>query len=450
MPKHSASIGTCTTASDSTTISWRIPMGISFLLLFALSFESIPLPIRAQIVPPTSILALLLLPFIITHTRLTPLTKAVIFFVSFVLLHSLIALFIDVAFFGAEQLRILAWARQVIALIAGLSVFLVLKRTLTSVSDQLVIYAIILGALPALLLAILNIHWGITGGLWSGDIVTGIRSTLIPLGYNSPTRASGFSLEPSHFAFYLVVVFLPVCLTAIIVSNKRTHWFILLGSALAAFIWTLSATGAIVLLAFVFSGIFLGPKRGIFIVIAVVLLLSGIAFLILFPNNYMTHQINSLISGQWTGSIINRFYSTFAPFETMLSSYTSLGYGLGGTTTHFTEIVPPIAQQEIASASWEGMENLRTLTGRIVAETGLTGLSLYALIIIVCLQQLKSTIIVEKCQTNIALLKSARLALIAYLVGSSIGHGSFALPYLWFWLAFVDSRYIISMRKRHL
>jgi hypothetical protein len=41
-----------------------------------------------------------------------------------------------------------------------------------------------------------------------------------------------------------------------------------------------------------------------------------------------------------------------------------------------------------------------------------------------------------------ALMTVAPLALGAIAVGSAIAYGSFALPFLWFWLALIDRRYI--------
>lgn len=69
---------------------------ISVLLLFALSFEAVPLPIQAQIIPLTSLLALLFLPFTIRRIRLTFILKLVMAFAVFVMLYSLVALFVDI------------------------------------------------------------------------------------------------------------------------------------------------------------------------------------------------------------------------------------------------------------------------------------------------------------------------------------------------------------------
>lgn len=414
---------------------------ISFLLLFFLSIEHFPIPIQAQIIPLTSILAVLFLPFTVTNIRITPLFRVVVLFVIFTLLHSIVALFIDVIFSGEGEVRIFAWVRQVIALVIGLSVFLVLRRTLVYVSDRFLSYAVIAGALPALTVALLNLFWGLTDNTFAGTIVTNARAAL---GLGSwPQRASGLSLEPAHFAFYLVIIVIPITLFIIIISRRRLLWLILLILSLIAFIWTVSTSGLIILLCLMLAGILLGPRRDLFIIALFCILMSVIGYVNLFPNSYAVIQIKHLLTGNWTVSAIDRFYSTFGPFINALSSYTLIGYGLGGTSTHFSEIIPTSVQSVIASVRWEEMPNLGNLIGRILAETGLIGLCLFIIMVFIGFQELNSLCKSSISGSEIIFLKVARLAIISFLVGATVGgHGSFALPYLWFWLAVIDSRYI--------
>jgi len=200
----------------------------------------------------------------------------------------------------------------------------------------------------------------------------------------------------------------------------------------------------VVLAAFVIAGMLFGPRRCMFTIAFIVLLLFVGGFFILFPDNYAVWQMRSLLFGEWSLSITNRFYSTFGPFINSLSSYTLIGYGLGGTATHFPEIIPANAQEDIAAVSWEAMPNLRSLIGRILAEAGLIGLLLFAAIIILSLKELQHAHWASTDRLTRVFLKSARFALLSFLVGITLGHGSFALPYLWFWLAFVDSRYMLT------
>jgi len=444
MNEKSAKVCSNFCSASPPTTAWQPFAVISFLLLFTLSLESLPLPIQAQIVPLTSLLALVFLPFITVRVRVTPLFKMVIAFAIFVTIHSVIALFLDITIRGDEVIRLIAWGRQVIGLTAGLSVFLVLRRTLISVSDRFIISSVIIGALPALGLALLNVLWGLTGSVIAGHIVTQVRRALIPLGFTAPFRASGLSLEPSHFAFYLVVVVIPICLTRLITSKHLFPWAALLGLILITIAYTFSITGFVVLLVFAIAGILFGPRCHVFAIAVFSLLLLVGGFGVLFPNNYAVWQAQTLLSGEWSLSITDRLYSTLGPFINSLSSYTLIGYGLGGTSTHFREIVPVVAQEDIAAVSWEGIPNLRTLIGRILAENGLIGLALFISILIVGLKELHCARRARSDQLRSYLLESTRVALVSLLVGITIGHGSFALPYLWFWLALIDSRYLLN------
>lgn len=426
---------------------WRPFAVISFLLLFSLSFESIPLPIEAQIVPLASLFALLFLPFTITRLYITPLLKLVVLFGLFVLLHSIVALFVDVTAPGAGQIRVLAWARQVAALVAGLSVFLVLRRTLVSVSDRFIILAVVAGALPALAVGLLNVFCGLTGSTFACNVVTGIRSTLVPLGFTAPSRASGLSLEPSHFAFYLATIVVPIAFIGFTALKKSLLWVTLLVCTLIAFMWTLSTTGLIVLSSLALGGVLLGPRRGVFVVATVVLFASAVGVAMWLPNNYAIVQIQSLASGDWSISVVRRFYSTFGPVVNSLSSYTLLGYGLGGTSTHFNEIVPAFAQADMVAVTWEAMPNLSSLIGRILAETGLFGLLLFILIVFVEVKEVRSICQKSASRRQILFLKVAQLAVFAFLVGSMFDYGSFSLPYFWFWLAVIDSRYMLESKR---
>ncbi|MEM2002757.1 MAG: hypothetical protein QXT77_08945 [Candidatus Methanomethylicaceae archaeon] len=423
---------------------WRLSAVISFLLMFALSFESVPLPIQAQIVPLTSLLALLFLPVTALRMRKTPLFQVVMAFTIYTIFHSVIALFIDIVIRGDEVIRFTAWGRQVLALAAGLSVFMVLRRTLVDVSDQFVISSVVAGASPAIALALLNVLWGFSGSTIAGHVVTQVRATLIPLGFTAPSRASGLSLEPSHFAFYLAVIVVPVCFARLVTSKRHLPWIALLGLVMAVFVWTVSITGFVVLAVFVVAGMLFGPRRRVFAIATIVLVLLVGGFLILYPSNYAVWQLRSLLFSEWSLSITNRFYSTFGPFINSLSSYTLIGYGLGGTSTHFLEIVPAVAQEDIAVVSWEGMPNLRTLVGRILAESGLLGLVMFAGMVVLGLKELQHAHRVMADGLSKNLLGIARLTLFGIIVGATIGYGSFALPYLWIWLAWIDSRYILS------
>jgi len=208
-------------------------------------------------------------------------------------------------------------------------------------------------------------------------------------------------------------------------------------------------TGFITLFSFVLAGLLLGPRRRSFAMLTIVILLLTLGILALFPDSYLVHSARKLVSGQWGLSIVNHLYGSIGPLLKVHSSYTLLGYGLGGTSTHFHEIVPEVAWQNIEAISWEGMPSLGSLFARILAESGLFGLLLFALVIGVSFRESRYDMSTSLNGPNISLVGISRLALVAVLVRQAMGQGSYALPYLWFWLSLIDSRYVLARKAYH-
>ena len=192
--------------ADADRIRGALLQWLSVGMVLALTFQSIPLPIPAQISPLTSLLALGALPLLLISQQQfawTPLAKVVVGFVAFLVLHSLVAVFLDVVIWQEKMVRLLAWARQIVALAAGFSVFWVLRTTLCTIPDRKLAALIVWGSIPPILVALLNVVWGLFGSEAARALVIGVRGFLAPNGYNYPYRASGLSLEPSHFVWYL-------------------------------------------------------------------------------------------------------------------------------------------------------------------------------------------------------------------------------------------------------
>jgi hypothetical protein len=127
---------------------------------------------------------------------------------------------------------------------------------------------------------------------------------------------------------------------------------------------------------------------------------------------------------------------------TIGSSFTFFGYGLGGTSTHLAEIVPPEGARAIAKVSWASMPNLKTLIGRIIAETGMLGLILFMYIFAISFREYNDITNAIKQESEMVAIKVSFISLMTTLFALSISYGSFATPYLWFWLAFIDSQLI--------
>lgn len=425
---------------------------VSFILLSTLSFESIPLPVRAQVLPLTSILAVFFLPFISKRIYSTPLLKSVVLFGAYALFHSLIGLFIDVAVRGDGGMRVFTWFRQVVSLTLGISVFLVLRTALVKVTDSVVIRIILLGSLPSLTIGLLSVAWNLTGLPLAANIVTEVRSWLIPYGYTAPARVSGLSSEPSHFALYLSTVLIPIIIAKTLIVRKRLFWFLSLALAVFLFLFTVSTTGLVVLLSFLFSGVLFGPRRRSFVVTAFLFSMLIVAFVVLFPDNYAVLQVNTVLSDSPSFSFNARLYSIIGPIMNLFSSpYAWFGYGLGGIGSHFNEVMPGHIRDQFMEIVWEGMGgSLTSLTGRLIVETGLIGLFLFFRIIVAGLGELRWVRQRALANSEVTLPRMAKPALFAFLISSVMGaggSGSFILPYLWFWLALIDSRYILIKRE---
>lgn len=416
-----------------------VPLG--GLLLMTLQFQTTPAPFAVQIIPLTSLLALLFTPFIISDIRRSPLLMMMGVFVAFVLIHSLVLLIIDLAA-GEPQLRFFSWLRQFAALLAGFSVFLVLRETVQHLTDRQVVRYIVWGSLPALLLGIVNILWGGFQQKWAGTLVTGIRSFVAPLGYTAPLRASGFSQEPATFAAVIVIVLFPVLFY--MYEVKYRAWKIILYFVLVvlAFVWTFSVVGVALFAALVAVGIVFGPRRKFFGRIGIISVAVLIAGLFLIPSNQILRHGRSIVLGQSNVSFIDRYYGLVGPFLMTFQTYTVIGYGLGGTVSHFEEILPKEVQSAVASVKWKELPNLSTLVGRIYAETGAVGLAFFLGALGVTFWEFRLTIARAREPGRRAFLSAGRLGFVLACVASAMTLGSFHMPYLWLWMAILDARFL--------
>ena len=415
------------------------------MLLLTLQFQTVPVPVGIQMMPLTSLLALMSTVFVIHRVERSLLLTCVAAFVSFAIIHSLVALSLDLAA-GGSVIRFTSWLRQIAALIAGFSVYLVLRTCLQHFSNQKILWVVIVGSIPALLLALLNILWGGLNQAWAGVIVDGVRSVVAPLGYTNAMRASGFSSEPAMFATVIAILMLPLLFYLYLHRTKRIRTFILFFVTMLIFAWTFSLVGVLLVLCLALAGFFFGPKRAFFAKISTFFLTAVICALILIPSNQIMKHGRSLLMGQSNVSFIDRYYGLVGPFMMSYSSLTMFGYGLGGTVSHFHEVLPKEVQAAVASVKWKELPNLSTLVGRIFAETGVVGFALFVTIAGVAFWECRQARRMLKDPDDWIFLASSRLGLIVTLISVSTALGSFHMPYLWFWLAVIDARYIEAAR----
>ena len=228
-----------------------------------------------------------------------------------------------------------------------------------------------------------------------------------------------------------------------------------IGAQAVAFVWAFSVTGWLVAGGMLLALALSRPTRRIAVVSLGIAAALIFALVLAFPDNYLVFQGRALWSGLVEGdssgllpSVTVIFFGTLGPFARAFSSLNLLGYGLGGTATHLAAMVPAAGQRDIVAASWAGMPTLTTSVGRVFAETGLVGFVLFVAMWVVAFEELRR---LRRTPTGdataSAMLGAATLALVGLAVGHTVKFGSFALPYMWFWLAYVDSRALVNGRQ---
>lgn len=420
------------------------------LLLAGMCVESIALGSSRTTLPLSTLVAVGALPvLLVLHPKLRsgPITRSVVMFVMYAVVHSIVALMIDVATGADAMIRLIAWVRQIAAVFGGLAVYLVYRQVLPLLDDRQVTSYLWMGLVPASVLATLAILWGLFDWAWAGRLLGWIVETLPINGYVARGRAAGLSLEPAHFAVYLVTIGFPAVVYAFgAAHSSRWRAPIALLFTGIAFAWTFSLTGVAALLG-ALAAVLISPsyrKYGAALACIVLLVLAGT---LVYPNNYMKRQARALVGAvrvenmAWNASITDTFYSLVGPLMATDTSWVIVGYGLGGTSTHFDELIPEYARETLARAKRENLPNLGSMVGRVYAETGLLGLILFIRVWWVTFRVLR------KWESRQHLRKvshlavaGARMGLGGTAVAFTLKIGSFALPYFWFWLALVESR----------
>lgn len=419
---------------------------IAAILLLSLQFQTLPIRIQIQSLPLTTVFALLFLPFVIGRIPRSPLLSILAIFFGFVFLHSLILLLVDL-FANQPDTRFIAWARQSFALFAGIATFLVFRTAFLHVSLQQIFKFIAWGTIPALLLSVLNILWGAFGQGWAGGIVVGIRDFMSPDGYTSPLRATGFATEPASLATSLVVTLLPVLFVYFDQKRNRFWTIVLLILATASFMWTFSTVGLLLMLGVLGAGLLFGPKRKIILLVFTLFVGATLMVTFLFPSNQILRHAGAIAAGRANVSFTDRFYSAVGPFMEGLSSYSIVGYGLGGISTHFREVLPTQFQAEILATKWKEFPNLAILFGRVFAETGAIGFLLFLSAIYATFRELRFVIRGDNNPQSTLAYLSIRLGFVAACIAMLISIGPYHTPYLWLWMALIDSKFVLLGEK---
>jgi hypothetical protein len=422
-----------------------VPIGV--LMILTLQFQTLPLEIPISTLPVTTVVALLALPFIAWKFRLTPLLSVILLFFGFALFQSTIAAFIDLLS-GYPGTRFIAWARQLLALFAGVAAFLVFRATLSYFPLDKISRLILIGSLPALVLSGINILWGALNLAWARMVVTSVRDAVRPMAYVSPVRATGFATEPSTLATSIAILLVPALLICFLHRKNLLLAFFVLALAIPAFVWTFSLSGLFLVLSIFLAGTFLGPKRGKLSVLVFSFLAVFMVAFVLFPSNMVLRHARSLALGQENLSFTDRFYGIVGPFIRSTDSFTAIGYGLGGLSAHFDDVVPAGVSKEILKLKWKEYPSISSLFGRTFAETGAIGLVLFVIIIWLSFWQLSKVLKGSSDDYSGLAYKGVRLALIAAYASMFVSVGPYHTPYFWFWIAVVDTLYILKKKEK--
>ncbi len=444
------------TAAPQTTKSLSLPVlsehtiyvPIAILMIVTLQFQTLPFDIPIQTLPLTTIVALIAFPFLISKTFKSPLLSAVILFATFALVHSLVALLIDLMK-DYPDTRFIAWVRQCAALLAGVITFYAFRVTLVHLSLEKILRWIVIGSLPALLFSLLNVLWGAFKIPWAEKIVIAVREFVSPMGYTSAFRASGFAVEPAALATIIVLLLVPVLL--VYLGNQRgvISPFWLLGLTVIVFVWTFSISGFVLLFVLLGAGMVLGPMKKKLIALFVLFFSIAAIALLLFPSNQVLRHARSLAIGQSNLSVNDRLYGVIGPFLSSTETWSMVGYGLGGVSAHFHELIPSRVQAEILAAKWKEYPTISSLFGRTFAETGAIGLVLFLVMFGMTFWELHQLLKHSDDEPSQLVYACIRLALIAVFVSLFVSIGPYHTPYFWFWMAVVDAQFILMMKERH-
>ena len=410
------------------------------LIIFSLQFETLPIPIKAQIIPLTSVLVFIYILFMHERVTVTPAFISFFAFLFYTILHSVIALSIDIMASLGEPIRFVSWLRQFTALVSAFLIFEVLRYLFRYVSIGWISKRVVFFSSLSVIIGFLNFIWGFLNIQVIGEIVKGIRNFIAPYGYTSPFRSSGLLLEPSHFAAFIVIIIVP----SLIIYQKlyKKPAILILIVSFVSFLWTFSMVGFILLFLFAILEAILGPQRKYAIIIGLGGVFLFIFVMLFFSNTQIIRHLGTVITGNLSISIIDRFYSTFGPFLNLFSSFNIVGYGLGGSSYHLIEVIPKDLYIQIISVRWKELPSLGTLVGRVFAETGLIGLFLFFLIFTTGYKQVNKLIRFEDDEILKTCYKIVRIGYILSFLSFFFVFGSFHQPYFWFWLAVIDSVFI--------
>ena len=404
----------------------------------------ISLPIQATTSPLVGITAFLLVPFMLRKIVVTPLLIAVAFFVVYIFFHSIFFLVYDMTQYQIEPLRFSSWVRQSAALLTGLALYLVFRKVFLSIRYSLLMRSLSIGIVLVLVVSVCTLLWRLMPESIFQQVVIFFRADFLSLPVlTQPYRLAGLSREPAYFAYYITLIALPLVF-AFIEYNGKFRWSILFVVIflIGALCLTFSLTGYILLFSMLMLGCILGPSRRNLLRVLLLGICSLALVFFIVPGNYAQKSIDLFFTGYFekSESSADRLAS-LSPFYAIFSSPIVLGYGLGSTPFHFYDIVPEPIAEIVTKFQWKEYPSFGSLVARLFTETGIIGLLFFFAIGSIAyyeILRIQRSPYNDRCPTA----RFFHLALIGTGIAYTTSIGSFAFPYLWFWLGLIDAHYI--------
>jgi len=373
-------------------------------------------------------------------------------FVYWALLVSLVWFMLDMNMnsFVDWRLRLLGFTRQLSALFLGISVFVVVRSLVLYVAPAQIIWLMLTGIIPAALVALLNTWYLVSGLDPVAEMVYFIRKVVVPLGYHDPIRVSGLSSEPAHYGLFLGGYALPVMFAAWDMRIVRRTWLLgAIAAILLTVLFTNSATGLMAVFLCLLTSALIGLGRRLSLALGAGVLAALVYFVSSGNAWYLEAQLEKILrSGNPSMSATTRLFSTIGPLTKFPEKpWLLVGVGLGGTSVHLDDLVPEVVVQDIREVSYEDQPGLKTLWGKIVAETGVFGAILFGAF---GLEALKGALFISRIAHGTGsshIGKSAVSALTTLLLIHAIGFGAYTFPYLWLWAGLADGFGVIGRRQ---
>jgi len=272
---------------------------------------------------------------------------------------------------------------------------------------------------------------------------------VVPFGFHDPTRIAGLASEPADYGLFVAGYALPAVFAAWSLRACRPVWLLLLAAALLVTgVFTNSATGLMAVFVTLLIGLLLGPARAL----ALSLCLGATGALAYFVESgeawYLASQLTMTLQSEPTLSFTTRVFSTLGPLMVLSENpLVVIGFGLGGSSVHLFEVVPQAVAQQILEVSWEDAPTLKTLWGKILAETGIVGGILFAVFGLAAVRRALSA---SRLADDVALAHASRAAasgLLATLLIHVVGFGAYTFPYLWLLAGLCDGFGLVALRK---